>query len=155
MNTDLFDSYVAHGTTAAEILKLSPAELIAQVSELQDEWDSHSDGDPEEVAEQIARTANALEYSAWLVAGSPIPLGYDDESDGISRPDFWLMDWRNFESRLTTTETAAILGISSRRVLALIKAGQLPARKYGRDWIIEAAALDAVRVRQPGRPKTT
>lgn len=53
---------------------------------------------------------------------------------------------------LTTAQAAAELGISRRRVLALIQAKRLPAYKHGNAWIIEAADLERVRVRSPGRP---
>lgn len=54
---------------------------------------------------------------------------------------------------LTTTEAAARLGISPRRVLALIKTGRLRARKFGRDWQIDPKDLEPVKVRKPGYPK--
>jgi len=53
---------------------------------------------------------------------------------------------------LTTTQAAAELGITVRRVQALIKAGKLVAVKTGRDWLISPVALNAVRVRKSGRP---
>ena len=53
---------------------------------------------------------------------------------------------------LTTTEVAEELFISIRRVQALIKAGRLPAKKVGRDWLIKKADLDLVADRSPGRP---
>ena len=53
---------------------------------------------------------------------------------------------------ITTKEAAKELGVTMRRVQALIKAGKLPAQKMGRDWIIRMADLDKVRVRKPGRP---
>lgn len=53
---------------------------------------------------------------------------------------------------LTTKDAAAALGITPRRVIALITAGRLPATKIGRDWIIEEAALESVRERKQGRP---
>lgn len=54
---------------------------------------------------------------------------------------------------LTTAQVAAELGISVRRVQALIWSGQLPAEKVGRDWVIQQSDLEMVRERQPGRPK--
>lgn len=54
---------------------------------------------------------------------------------------------------LTTTQAASILGVSPRRVLALIEAGRLPAQKVGRDWIIQEADLEAVKERRQGWPK--
>ena len=53
---------------------------------------------------------------------------------------------------LGTGAVARALGISSARVLALIHAQRLPARKYGRDWLVRAADLEAVGERRPGRP---
>jgi excisionase family DNA binding protein len=55
---------------------------------------------------------------------------------------------------MTTAEAAAELGVTVRRVQALIGAGRLAASKVGRDWWITPAALDKVRVRPPrGRPR--
>lgn len=53
----------------------------------------------------------------------------------------------------TTAEAAAKLNVTPRRVVALIQAGRLRATKHGRDWIITAADLAAVKHRPPGRPK--
>lgn len=57
--------------------------------------------------------------------------------------------------KLTTTEAAERLGVSPRRVLALITAGRLRARKVGRDWQISPRALAEVQVRTAGRPPWT
>jgi excisionase family DNA binding protein len=54
---------------------------------------------------------------------------------------------------LSSQEAAQRLGISPRRVLALIHAGRLPAVKVGRDWLIDPAVLSALPTRRPGRPK--
>jgi excisionase family DNA binding protein len=53
---------------------------------------------------------------------------------------------------LTTSQAAAELGITANRVAKLIRAGRLKAVKVGRDWLIEARALEAVRERKPGNP---
>jgi excisionase family DNA binding protein len=53
---------------------------------------------------------------------------------------------------LTTTTVAVILGVTTRRVRALIKSGRLTATRAGRDWLIEPKSLDAVKVRTNGRP---
>jgi excisionase family DNA binding protein len=53
---------------------------------------------------------------------------------------------------LTTTEAATALGITPRRVVALIHSGRLRATKRGRDWSITPKALEAVRERKAGRP---
>jgi excisionase family DNA binding protein len=54
---------------------------------------------------------------------------------------------------LTTQQVAAALGVTQRRVVALIQAGRLEASRLGRDWLIPAQALEAVRERKPGRPR--
>lgn len=54
---------------------------------------------------------------------------------------------------LTTAQAAQRLGISPRRIRALIAAGRLPARPHGRDWSIREADLALVSDRRPGRPK--
>ena len=57
------------------------------------------------------------------------------------------------EGLLTTADAARELALSRSRVLRFIEAGRLPATKYGRDWFIHPADLDAVRVRRAvGRP---
>jgi excisionase family DNA binding protein len=48
---------------------------------------------------------------------------------------------------ITTKEAAKELGVTVRRVQALIRAGRLSAQKMGRDWIIRMVDLDKVRVR--------
>ena len=56
-------------------------------------------------------------------------------------------------SMMTTKQAAEALGVSVRRVRAMIEAGQLPAEKFGRDWMIDEKDLAAVRDRKPGYPK--
>lgn len=53
---------------------------------------------------------------------------------------------------LTTAQVAAKLGISTRRVVALIKAGRLEAEMFSGSWAIRHDAVSAVRDRMPGRP---
>jgi excisionase family DNA binding protein len=54
---------------------------------------------------------------------------------------------------LTTAQAAQKLGISPRRVLALIEAGRLPAKPFGRVYMIDEKDLKLVKNRKPGRPK--
>jgi excisionase family DNA binding protein len=54
---------------------------------------------------------------------------------------------------LSTTTAAARLGISARRVVALIDTGRLPAIRVGRSWVIRAADLAKVADRPNGWPK--
>jgi len=54
---------------------------------------------------------------------------------------------------ISSAEAARRLGISPRRVLALISAGHLAAERIGGVWIIDETALAAVSDRRPGRPK--
>ncbi len=53
---------------------------------------------------------------------------------------------------LTTKETAKKLGVSVRRVQAMITDGVLPAQKIGRDYVIKESDLKLVEDRKPGRP---
>ena len=58
-------------------------------------------------------------------------------------------------SMVGTTEAARRLGVSSRRVAAMIEQGLLRAEKVGKTWIIdetEVARLARTH-RKPGRPK--
>ena len=54
---------------------------------------------------------------------------------------------------LTTKQAAVKLGITPRRVQALIEAGKLPAQKFGRDYMIKEKDLKLVEDRKVGRPK--
>jgi excisionase family DNA binding protein len=54
---------------------------------------------------------------------------------------------------LTTKQVAERLGITPRRVQALIEAGRLPASKFGRDYQIKENDLKLVKNRKRGRPK--
>jgi len=54
---------------------------------------------------------------------------------------------------MTTAEAAKKLKIGAIRVRVLIRAGRLPAKRIGRDWLIESSDLKLVAVRRPGRPK--
>ncbi len=55
---------------------------------------------------------------------------------------------------LTTNEAAEQLGVSARRVRALIDAGTLPAHQLGREYAIEEKSLACVTIYgKPGRPK--
>ncbi len=53
---------------------------------------------------------------------------------------------------ITTSQAAQQLGVSVRRVQALIKARRLPAERIGRDWLINESNLERVAERKPGRP---
>lgn len=55
-------------------------------------------------------------------------------------------------SLLTTREAAERLGITTRRVVAMILAGRLPAEKFGRDYAIKEKDLKLVEGRKVGRP---
>ena len=55
-------------------------------------------------------------------------------------------------SMIGTQKAAELLGVSQRRVSALIESGKLKASRVGNMWVIAPADLEAVRVRKPGRP---
>jgi len=56
---------------------------------------------------------------------------------------------------ISPQQAAERLGVSARRVLALIKSGQLPARKLGEgrngSWLIEERDLKRVQMRPDGK----
>jgi excisionase family DNA binding protein len=54
---------------------------------------------------------------------------------------------------ITARQAGKILGISSRRVTALIEAGRLPAFKLSNIWVIKNKDLKKVKDRKPGRPR--
>ncbi len=56
------------------------------------------------------------------------------------------------EKMLTTSEVAERLNVSMRRVRALIEAGRLPSKQFGRDHLIKESDLKLVAERKPGRP---
>ena len=65
------------------------------------------------------------------------------------------MVFRKTYDMYTTEQAAAILGISARRVRALVKEGRLSAQKAGRDWLIDEHEVEQ-RNRtgaKPGRPR--
>jgi excisionase family DNA binding protein len=55
---------------------------------------------------------------------------------------------------LTTAQAAEKLGISPRRVLALIQAERLPAQPFGPTYMIQEKDLLLVKDRKPGRPRS-
>lgn len=54
---------------------------------------------------------------------------------------------------LTVDQAADELGVTARRVRAMIADDRLPAEKVGRDWLIKKADLVKVKERKPGRPR--
>ena len=53
---------------------------------------------------------------------------------------------------ISTTEAATRLGISARRVVALIRQGKLPSQRVGRAHLILPKDVDKILDRPPGRP---
>jgi excisionase family DNA binding protein len=57
---------------------------------------------------------------------------------------------------LTVQEAAARVGLSESRILARIKTGVLPAKKFGRAWSIDPEDLARLPIYgKPGRPKAS
>lgn len=54
---------------------------------------------------------------------------------------------------ISSKEAAEKLGLSIRRVQALITYGRLPAQKIGNSYIVREKDLELVKERTPGRPK--
>lgn len=53
---------------------------------------------------------------------------------------------------ISTTEAATRLGVSSRRVIALIRSGRLPSQRIGRIHLVKPDDLKPLETRPPGRP---
>lgn len=56
---------------------------------------------------------------------------------------------------ISTTEAAEILGVTTRRVLALIESGRLPAIRMRRFYVLRREDLALVADRKTGRPPKT
>jgi excisionase family DNA binding protein len=56
---------------------------------------------------------------------------------------------------LNTHQAGEILGVTSQRILALIRAGRLPAKKVGRDWLVARSDLEGFEKRPQGNFKLT
>jgi excisionase family DNA binding protein len=54
---------------------------------------------------------------------------------------------------LTTQQTSKLLGITPRRVIALVHAGRLPSQRFGKMHLIDPGDLPLVLDRPPGRKK--
>lgn len=55
--------------------------------------------------------------------------------------------------RLTTQQAAEKLGVTIRRINALIQSGRLPAEKFGQVHMIKESDLKLVEDRKVGRPR--
>lgn len=53
---------------------------------------------------------------------------------------------------ISSKDAAEKLGLSLRRVQALITSGRLPAQKIGNSYVVNEKDLELVRERIPGRP---
>ena len=53
---------------------------------------------------------------------------------------------------ISTKEASEKLGLSIRRVQALITSGKLPAQKIGNSYIVKGSDLQLVKERKTGRP---
>jgi excisionase family DNA binding protein len=58
-------------------------------------------------------------------------------------------------NQLTAQQVAERLGVTVRRVQAMVKDGRLPATRFGRALVIRESDLSLVQHRAAGRPKTT
>ncbi len=56
---------------------------------------------------------------------------------------------------ISSKEAAEKLGLSLRRVQALITDGRLPAQKIGNSYVVNEKDLELVKERTPGRPAKT
>ena len=59
------------------------------------------------------------------------------------------------KKELTLTEAAELLNLSPQHTSVLIRAGKLPARRWGRSYVIEAKDVENFRRPKRGRPPRT
>jgi excisionase family DNA binding protein len=57
------------------------------------------------------------------------------------------------DEQITTTEAGKRLGVTPERIYQLIEEEKLPAKRFGKAWMIRASDLDLVRDRPKGRPR--
>lgn len=80
--------------------------------------------------------AAAQEWSQWRAAvdgrTEPVPA---ETSPGSAR-----------EREIDTARAGDLLGVSARRVRQLVAAGDLPARRAGRTWLVDRCAVELRRV---------
>jgi excisionase family DNA binding protein len=69
--------------------------------------------------------------------------------------DYTRVNWYTLRRMkiIGTAEAARRLGVTPNRVRALISSKRLKATQLGREWMIDAKDLDAVKTRRPGRPR--
>ena len=53
---------------------------------------------------------------------------------------------------LSVAQVAALLGLSPSRVQQLLRTGQIPGRKVGRDWILRRGLVEQFKALPPGSP---
>ena len=100
-----------------------------------------------------ARRGRATQGTAHILHPSPSLQKYSPRRT-IPLDSLYSVTYNlSMERRITTSEAAAELHVSRRRVQALIKSGRLAAERVGRDWLIEERALRQMRPRKVGRPR--
>ena len=97
----------------------------------------------------------ALEAAREEVTGAYVKLGPDMYPD---QHTLWaLISERTavLAEELTTTEFAAMLGVSTRRARAILASGAVESRKAGAQYLVPRYAVEeyAARERNAGRPK--
>lgn len=93
------------------------------------------------VAERATR-----EIRATVPAAIQIPADAPNEPQRVA-----LRKLEQAADVLTASQAAELLGITRARVGVLLRSRSLGC-KAGRDWLLSAADLEALRVRKPGRP---
>ena len=78
---------------------------------------------------------------------------YSFENNSTFAEYFNLVYKMTVSDLITTKEAADNLGVTMRRVTALIAEGRLPSQQIGREHLIKKTDLELVRERKTGRPK--
>ena len=108
---------------------------------------------------EMASDALSMMLVTMIEDGRPIPEPtYGRDSDGSKRIIAFAVDLESDDGTLdlvTVNQAADMLGVTSQRIQALIKSGNLTSRKIGTSRMIEQRSVLDYRARRPGagRPK--
>ncbi len=79
-------------------------------------------------------------------------LGHIKLNTSICANSFYDLLFFCMNDLISTKEASEKLGLSIRRVQALITSGKLPAQKIGNSYVIKESDLELVKDRKTGRP---
>lgn len=104
-------------------------------------------------AESLAQaTSTAAAVVAAALGGEVVAATVMTEEEFLAREG-----WAPMPEVVSTAEAAEILGVSTQRVRERIGDKSLPATRVGREFVIQRAAVEALKAagRGPGRPRAS